>query len=370
MSSDDESFRSKSYLIIGAGVFGLSTARELLLQGARNVRVIDKSPTLPAPDGSSTDINRIVRSSYSDPLYTSLARESIDLWKKDFPGIYRESGVLVLGNSGYCRLAEENDLAAGANITSVPDRTSLESQFSRDIPLGNFSAVESDTSKGFGYLNHSGGWADARAGMAELRDKVLSLGGVIEPGISLMKITFGGEFQDVALVVTRKANLEKEEDMSEEVITADTVIVATGAWTPSLFPDPELGVTKRMTSVGQSVATIILSEKEYQEYRRIPVVVDFESGFYIFPPNEQRLLKMAIHDGGYINLIDSSNATNLAISTPRTTSTHGNEGLKIPLLMVERLRKGLRSIYPALGNHPFTSTRLCWCDYPLYHLNV
>lgn len=49
------------YLIVGAGVFGLSTAYHLLLEGEKDVHVIDKSEILPAPDAASVDINRIVR---------------------------------------------------------------------------------------------------------------------------------------------------------------------------------------------------------------------------------------------------------------------------------------------------------------------
>lgn len=49
------------FVVVGAGVFGFSTAYHLLKDGELNVIVLDKSTILPAPDGSSTDINRIVR---------------------------------------------------------------------------------------------------------------------------------------------------------------------------------------------------------------------------------------------------------------------------------------------------------------------
>lgn len=50
-----------SVLIVGAGVFGLSTAYHLLKRDYSRVTVLDKSTVLPAPDGASVDINRIVR---------------------------------------------------------------------------------------------------------------------------------------------------------------------------------------------------------------------------------------------------------------------------------------------------------------------
>lgn len=78
MKSKDENIH---ILIIGAGVFGLSTALHLLQRGWKNVTIYDRSSVLPAPDAASTDINKVVRSSYSDPTYTRLTREAIAAWK-------------------------------------------------------------------------------------------------------------------------------------------------------------------------------------------------------------------------------------------------------------------------------------------------
>lgn len=53
-----------SILIIGSGVFGLSTAVALTKRpvfASTKITVLDRSPTIPAPDASSTDSSRIVR---------------------------------------------------------------------------------------------------------------------------------------------------------------------------------------------------------------------------------------------------------------------------------------------------------------------
>jgi sarcosine oxidase/L-pipecolate oxidase len=64
----------------------------------------------------------------------------------------------------------------------------------------------------------------------------------------------------------------------------------------------------------QCIAMVQLTQEEADIYKNCPVVLDFESGFYIFPvsisfsgthsmeltqskPNEQNLVKMAIHAG-------------------------------------------------------------------------
>ena len=47
-------------LIIGAGMFGLSTAYHLQEDGFRDVVVLDRAVELPAKDAASTDINKSV----------------------------------------------------------------------------------------------------------------------------------------------------------------------------------------------------------------------------------------------------------------------------------------------------------------------
>lgn len=81
-------------LVVGAGVFGVSTALHLLRDPDQKYKVtlIDKSSVLPAPDAASTDLNKIVRTSYSDAWYTHFARDAIAAWKTEeiYRGIYHE----------------------------------------------------------------------------------------------------------------------------------------------------------------------------------------------------------------------------------------------------------------------------------------
>lgn len=75
--------KEQSVLIVGAGVFGISTALHLLRRGWKNVKIIDRSSVLPAPDAASSDLNKVVRTSYSDITYTRLAKEAITEWKNE-----------------------------------------------------------------------------------------------------------------------------------------------------------------------------------------------------------------------------------------------------------------------------------------------
>lgn len=59
-----------------------------------------------------------------------------------------------------------------------------------------------------------------------------------------------------------------------EILQADLVVVATGAWTPALFAQEGMGGLDQdqVLATGQSVATIQLTEEEAEEYRDVPVV--------------------------------------------------------------------------------------------------
>jgi len=117
---------------------------------------------------------------------------------------------------------------------------------------------------------------------------------------------------------------------------------------------------EKCTATGQSIAMIQLTPKEATQYRQVPVILDQETGFYVFPPNSDNIIKLAIHGRGYAHRSASSSSSN--ISTPRTTLTHGAEqGSRIPKTKVRELRDYLRGYYPQLADtKPFIKTRLCW----------
>lgn len=95
---------------------------------------------------------------------------------------------------------------------------------------------------------------------------------------------------------------------------------------------------------------------------------DMDTGFYVFPPNPQHIVKVAIHGAGYVNTSNPPNSQSQneiasqasGISTPRTILTPGAENGMIPKKMVKDLRDGLRRVFPKLAEKDFMGTRLCW----------
>jgi sarcosine oxidase / L-pipecolate oxidase len=107
-------------LIVGAGIFGTSTAYHLThsvlkattqLSPPRTTKVtlLDHSP-LGAGMGASEDINKIIRADYSQNFYMDLGYEAIEAWKSlsepngIFEGLYHQTGWVVLDDeqSDHC----------------------------------------------------------------------------------------------------------------------------------------------------------------------------------------------------------------------------------------------------------------------------
>ncbi|KAI5121451.1 hypothetical protein M0805_009559 [Coniferiporia weirii] len=379
---------SSKIVIVGSGCFGISTALHLLQRGYTDVTVLDRAPELPAIDAASTDINKIVRSSYHDEFYTRLAREAIAAWRnrEEWGDNYHESGVLVLGAgmSIYADGAYKNDVAHGARVRRLAPCVPAPSPTKGGISLctvasdGETDIVQPSElfhpevhlgekiTNSHGYLNVDGGWAFAEGGVRRAMQRVEELGGKILPGKEvLVLLKSSGKPEKINSATgpqTSRTVGVKCKDGCE--YAADMVVIATGSWTASAFPDLNLG--ERCLASGQSIATIKLTDEEAERYRKSPVVLDFgPSGFYVFPPNKDNIVKVAKHTGGVTNFVPipsapALDAASAKISSPRTVFSHGPDGLKIPQPDAQIIRDCLQEVYPELANKPFNYTRLCW----------
>ncbi|EKM53419.1 uncharacterized protein PHACADRAFT_259793 [Phanerochaete carnosa HHB-10118-sp] len=363
---NQEAEYTRTVVIVGAGVFGLSTALHLLQRGY-SVTVLERASEVPAQDAAGYDLNKVVRSSYADPFYTEFAREAIDLWRKEeWEGCYHECGVFMPLATGslYSKEAYENDVAAGARISEVRSFDDLKKVFPVDVATG-FDSQSSEAELS-GFLNHEGGWAESGRALEILLERVRAAGAQVIAGKEVSEVLREGAASDsqAPLHVTGV----KCTDGSE--YHAAVVIVAAGAWTPRLvqrlgveFAGPgtqksEYEPTRHVgvgLATGQVVATIQLTQEEADRYHSVPIVLDYGSGIYMFPPNADNVVKLGYHGNGYLHQPSSSMA-----STPRTALTDGEDGLRIPKEMVKLFRGSLKRIYPELGKKPFSGTRLCW----------
>jgi sarcosine oxidase/L-pipecolate oxidase len=97
-------------LILGAGGFGASTAYHLSLLPScsrpKKITLIDRSP-LGCGIGASEDINKIIRTDYTEKFYMDLGYEAIDAWK----AMSEPGGVLegLHHRTGWVCLYEDGD---------------------------------------------------------------------------------------------------------------------------------------------------------------------------------------------------------------------------------------------------------------------
>ncbi|KAF9228404.1 FAD dependent oxidoreductase [Gyrodon lividus] len=361
--------KTSKILIIGAGTFGLSTALHLLKRGYRDVTVLDRAAEVPAVDAASTDINKVVRSCYGDIFYTRLAREAMVEWKKpEWEGCYHECGVFNVGGDGYDEKSRENDKEVGAPVEVLPDAQSIRTKFLQFFhpPESTATDLLGPFTNYSGYFNAQGGWAEAARAVRVTLERVRAKGGKVLENKEVIGLVKGETGKTTGV---RCNNGER--------YNADRVVLAVGSWTASTFPGLE--VDSKCLATGQSLAMIQLDAAETERYKRCPVYLDFDTGFYTFPPTGAGIVKLAIHAAGHTHMVIpsvfrpkpvpfdmSSQFTNKSlprkISTPRTVTSHpaSGDGLRVPRSALEALREQLRRVYPELAEKPWAGTRMCW----------
>lgn len=361
-------------LIIGAGVFGLSTALALRRRPAYSdsrITVADAAATLPNPSGSSVDSSRIVRADYEHAPYARLAVEAQQLWRDTSDagwggqGRYRETGLLLTGDGDGGHYVRQ----AMVNVRKLAESgaTGLELRQLEELP--NHEAIIRASGYGHangdsGYVNWSSGWADAEASVAYVLEQLQREGGgkvEIKSGCQTRKLLYqategGGEGIDEKGASTKCIGAELDDGTQ---ILADLVIVAAGAWSPTL-----VNLQGRALATGQVLAYISISEDEQQAMRDRPTIINFTRGMFIIPP-VGRELKIARHAYGYLNP--------QRIRNPDPDAAAGDDdmvevsvpeiGIPVPREGQEACRDQLREVAPELSDRPFTKTRICWyCD--------
>ncbi|KAG6222640.1 hypothetical protein E4U26_005142 [Claviceps purpurea] len=360
-----------SILIIGSGVFGLSTAWALTkrLQFAdTSITVVDDTSTgqFPPEDCASVDSSRIIRPDYADPDYTALAAEAQKEWRKQGDddlggqGRYNESGLVLTAyqdslkldagiKSGmyYVKKSWENCVKVAQRDGEPADKIKV---------LGSTEALNSclgtNTRPGdWGYLNSLSGWANASMGMKWLYNRVNATGRVSFVNAKVEQLTTEGD-----KVIGAKLSDGK-------CLAADVVLVAAGAWTGEL-----IDLRGRVEASGHVLAYIEVSEEECAVLSKQPIVLNLTSGLFTVPP-QGNMLKVARHSFGYLNpgtvhhalpLSPSLEREPIVVSKPYTN----RDGIigRLPHEADVHLREGLAKLSPIKGleDRPWKKTRLCW----------
>jgi sarcosine oxidase / L-pipecolate oxidase len=367
-----------SVLIIGSGAFGLSTAYALAKRPAwakTQITVLDRAfgkggLQFPSEDSSSMDSSRIVRADYADRAYAHLAAVAQEEWRKPGPqswggeGRYTETGFVICADRGPETLAD-GVTKTGLGFAKSAYVNALELESREGLPRG--SVVELDSPEkialasgtgapfgDWGYLNKRSGWAHAEKSMSWLYARVVETG----------RVKFVGGTVDRLDVRGSKVTGAKLKDGT--VLSADLVVVAAGAWTPSL-----VDLRGQAVATGQALAYTGINDKEQEKLAKVPVLMNMtQSTFMITPSNN--VVKIGRHAYGYLNPKKVSTALvvpkkdgdsafpEITVSQPYTHLDDSK--LWIPAEGERDLREGLRRMvpWPELMDRPWTHSRICW----------
>ncbi|KAI4721489.1 fructosyl amino acid oxidase [Aureobasidium sp. EXF-10727] len=331
--------KEKKILIVGAGVFGLSTALELSHRGYSNILILDRHRP-PVPGGSSVDISRIIRPDYADAFYARMGMEALVAWQQDFSPFFHRSGLLCAQSGtefGNAYLKE-----AKANLETIGAEVNLWAYTGKEASE-RYPGIHGDLTQTSGYCNLDAGWVDAGKSIEHLA------GLCEDAGVTFLV----GDDSTVTELITKDSGGRKAvtgvRTANEEVLDVDTVIMASGAWTPHLI---EAG--HRFISTGQPVGYMQLSTEEANEMRRNPVMINLSTGWFAFPPTpDNNILKMVRHGYGFETTHISEQAR---YSAPNLSS----QADYLPADAEQALRDGLALFLPNFRDRPFSKTKFCW----------
>lgn len=124
----------------------------------------------------------------------------------------------------------------GASPLDTHESSTLTEIFRPDISLGE------NVSDAYSYLNVDGGWVNSKKGVEIAMQMVRDLGGQIHSG------------KEVAELIKAGSRTSGVRCKDGSVFDADIVVLATGSWTASSFPELKLGERCHATGLARSCA--------------------------------------------------------------------------------------------------------------------
>lgn len=324
-----------SVLIIGGGVFGTSTAYHLSLRGYKSVTVLDRFDT-PSKDSAATDLNKVIRIDYPDPLYMKLGLEAIDAWKDPksvLSGLYHETGVMFSGEEptrAWLETTRQTMIQGGRKGVKFMSSADIGQQW--PVLTGTFP-------NWVNLWNPAGGWVPSGEALLRMANGARANGVKYVCGDAgyVRRLIYDGNNKCIG-AITNDAVLHQ----------ADIVVVATGANTATLVE-----AKTEVEAQCSAICVLQLESDEVAKYKDMPIVSNLEQGI-IFPPTKDGLVKL-------ISCRAITNYKNKAL--PGTSILHSLGDYPYdgcPKEIENEVRSFVRDTVPELADRPFISTKLCW----------
>ncbi len=222
------------YLIIGAGIHGLSTAYHLAVKlretgrgSGQDILVVDKTSIAAGASGIACGV---VRNNYFQPAMRELMAHSVSVWESD-PQAYSYHPV------GYMQISPESMRKDVTTIYEQQKAIGYKSEFiegEADSLCYMKTLFDDWQAKGITSVLHEkrGGYANNTASMYGLATKADNEGVRILTGARVTGFEFGSNSRAVTAVVTDKGT-----------ISCDYVVVGAGPWVNELWTMLELPKT-------------------------------------------------------------------------------------------------------------------------------
>jgi sarcosine oxidase/L-pipecolate oxidase len=255
---------NKSYIIVGGGVFGASTAYYLSkAHPEASIVLLDRSPTFPCTLAASHDFNKIVRADYGSRFYCELALKARQSWKNDplYKPFYHQSGLANLDESDLGRRILENyetlKEQTGSKIIDPDEMKTLYAGLFADMDYRGVKDI---------FINPTSGWAEATRAVRKVIEAAVGSG---------VKYVEGDV---VTLIFDNSGGCTGVKMRSGEVFSAQKIILSTGAGTAKLLADSAPGrkllqVEDRITASGVVTGVVKLDEKQMERFKNAPVCV-------------------------------------------------------------------------------------------------
>ncbi|KAL7903863.1 FAD dependent oxidoreductase [Trichoderma velutinum] len=376
--------KASPIVVVGAGVFGLSTAMHLAKRGYTNVKVIDKQPyhkTLYSYDlgcdAASADINKILRASYGPQIeYQNLALDSIaefTRWNeaiesgKSLPPGFKTSDQIFCNNGNLTMNDDENltqfDIETMKNMDAVglkksqivltnPEHVKQAEDEGYGFAINPFRRP---TAENFGLLDTKGGmvYADRACRFALYQAEKMGVKFVLDSQQgALSRFLYASDSDRVIGVQTLDGTFH----------FAELTIMACGGWTPSLIPELD-GLCE---TTGGSVAIFQLPAGNKQLWDRYApenfptwkykIRDGAAGGVYGFARDSMGRVKIGYRGTKYTN--PQTQADGAVRSVPITRWT-AEATRQLPQQAAKVIRDFVEKYMPELQSCAMKS-RLCW----------
>lgn len=254
-----------SYIIVGAGVFGVSTAFTLIQKYPNaSVTLIDRDAyDAETRVAASWDWNKVVRADYDDIDYCELALEAQDIFRSDplWKPYFHETGLIWTCRDDYAKSVIDNYKRLGRKA----DIKAVTVEEARKLYGGLFDEADYTDVKEV-LINPTGGWGAAGDSLRAITRKALELGVKYEVA------------EVATLLLSKDGQCSGIKTKGGKIMKATHTIVCAGAYTPTLLEYsavnsglPNIAAGFRLIAGGITTGMAKLDDEAHAIFGSMPV---------------------------------------------------------------------------------------------------